>query len=135
MLRAALTAFVLIVATAVYSGIGVAIGPHRAAGAALLVAWLLTIAAAVCVRRQPVAICFDENVGWIAAFDRAGRFLAEGRITGCTQWSNVLLVLEVTASNRRARMLLVPADALDLEPFRTLSVWGRYGVVRSDASR
>ncbi|CAB5098463.1 hypothetical protein IST4116A_01474 [Burkholderia cenocepacia] len=91
-----------------------------AATAALLAVW----AARACARRLPAELRIDA-FGEIAAFGRTGRLLARGRVTGHAHWSSLLLVLSIGQGARRARPLLIPADALDAASFSALSVLAR----------
>jgi hypothetical protein len=76
-------------------------------------------------RRQPALI--ELTVEGLAAFDRSGRTLFEGRIVGFTQWAERLLVLAVAGSGgRRPTAFVVAADAVDAEAFRVLAVRGRH---------
>ncbi|MBW5806080.1 hypothetical protein FOZ70_15165 [Burkholderia sp. COPS] len=96
-----------------------------AAGAcvsAVTAALLAVCAARACARRLPAELRIDA-FGEIAAFGRTGRLLARGRVTGHAHWSSLLLVLSVGGQGaRRARPLLIPADALDAASFSALSV-------------
>ncbi len=67
----------------------------------------------------------DAGAGVLAAFDRDGRRLARGQIAGCTQWSDLLVVLRVQGRGRRVTPLVIPADAVDAAVFRALCVLGR----------
>ncbi|QRM22042.1 hypothetical protein JQX71_14515 [Burkholderia pseudomallei] len=82
-------------------------------------------ARAACVRHQPAALLIDAGAGVLAAFDRDGRRLARGQIAGCTQWSDLLVVLRVQGRGRRVTPLVIPADAVDAAVFRALCVLGR----------
>jgi hypothetical protein len=62
----------------------------------------------------------------IAAYDRRGHTLVRGPIVGCTQWANRLLVVAIRPEGRtRAASLVVAADSLDAETFRSLAVRAR----------
>ncbi|WP_010091834.1 hypothetical protein, partial [Burkholderia ubonensis] len=80
--------------------------------------------ARACARRLPAEVRIDA-LGEVAAFGRAGQLLARGRVTGYAHWSSLLLVLSVGQGGRRARPLLIPADALDAPSFSALSVLAR----------
>jgi hypothetical protein len=102
------------------------IGSSGATLVALLVAmWLASRARAAWRERVPARLGIEAGAGSLAAFDRAGRLLAEGRIVDGVQWSDLLLVLTVRGRSGRAATLLVPADAVDVSTFRVLSVLGR----------
>lgn len=95
-----------------------------AAGAGVTAALLAVCAARACGRRLPAELQIDA-FGEVAAFGRTGRLLARGRVTGHAHWSSLLLVLSVGQGARRARPLLIPADALDAASFSALSVLAR----------
>jgi hypothetical protein len=102
------------------------IGPSGATLLALLAAaWLALRSRAAWRRRVPAQLGIDAGAGTLAAYDRAGRLLAEGRVVGGVQWSDLLLALTVCGRARRVATLLVPADAVDVSTFRVLSVLGR----------
>ncbi|MDV2202422.1 hypothetical protein, partial [Burkholderia pseudomallei] len=93
--------------------------------AGLAAALVALRARAACVRHQPAALLIDAGAGVLAAFDRDGRRLARGQIAGCTQWSDLLVVLRVQGRGRRVTPLVIPADAVDAAVFRALCVLGR----------
>ncbi|MBF5011196.1 hypothetical protein [Burkholderia pseudomultivorans] len=92
--------------------------------AAATAALLAMGAARACARRLPAELRIDA-FGEVAAFGRTGRLLARGRVTGHAHWSSLLLVLTVGQGARRARPLLIPADALDAASFSALAVLAR----------
>ncbi|AHI73788.1 hypothetical protein [Burkholderia thailandensis] len=125
-LRAACALFVPVAGAAVYT----CAEPLFGGGGAAMLAWLAAAlvalrARAACGQRQPAALRIDAGAGVLAAFDRDGRLLARGRIAGCTQWSDLLVVLAVQGRGRRATPLVIPADAVDAPVFRALCVLGR----------
>ncbi|KVK77848.1 MULTISPECIES: hypothetical protein [Burkholderia] len=125
-LRAACALFVPVVGAAVHAGAAPLVGNGGAAALAVLFAALVALRArAACERRQPAALRIDAGAGVLAAFDRGGRLLARGRIAGCTQWSDLLVVLTVQGRGRRATPLVIPVDAVDAPVFRALCVLGR----------
>jgi hypothetical protein len=75
-------------------------------------------------RRQPPA--FSLGIDGIVMFDARGgsRHL---RITGCAQWSDILLALTLQPASGRPERLIVAADAVDPDTFRELSVRARRG--------
>jgi hypothetical protein len=77
-------------------------------------------------RRQPLLL--ELTPDGIAGFDRAGRCLFQGRIAGCSQWAERLLVLAVTGAKGRVDTFVVAADAVDAACFRLLAVRGRHPV-------
>jgi apolipoprotein N-acyltransferase len=124
-MRAALWGFVLTATWAVFTGIAPCLGVWQAAPLTLAVAALLALCAVRHERAQPVALKLGGNT--LSAWDRAGALLAHGRIAGCSQWSDRLLVLALVQENGRRRSLLLTADALPATVFRELSVLGRRG--------
>ncbi len=105
---------------------GPLIGPSGATLLALLVAaWLALRVGAAWRRRVPAQLGIDAGARTLAGFDRAGRLLAEGRVVGGVQWSDLLLALTVRGRTKRAATLLVAADSVDVSTFRVLSVLGR----------
>jgi hypothetical protein len=123
--RLASLAFALVCAAAVHAAATAHVGAIDAiwlSGAALAA---LGVAFAGHERRQPALI--ELTVEGLAAFDRSGRTLFEGRIVGFTQWAERLLVLAVAGSGgRRPTAFVVAADAVDAEAFRVLAVRGRH---------
>lgn len=80
------------------------------------------LATAAWRRKQPAAI--EIGPDWLAAYSRNGTGIVQGRLTGASQWGTGLLALELRRGKRRATVL-VAADALDSESFRTLAVRAR----------
>ncbi|MXN78510.1 hypothetical protein GR157_27735 [Burkholderia sp. 4701] len=120
-----LAVFVAAAAGAVHLFLAPRTGVAAAAGGAVAAALLLAAAAArASARRMPAELRVDV-LGEVAAFGRTGRLLARGRVTGHAHWASLLLVLSVGPDGRRARPLLIPADALDAASFRALSVLAR----------
>ncbi|KVE45423.1 hypothetical protein [Burkholderia sp. BDU5] len=125
-LRVACTLFVPAVGAAVHAGAEALVGGGGAAVLAVLVAALVALRArAACGRCQPAALRIDVGAGMLAAFGRDGRLLAHGQIAGCTQWSDLLVVLTVQGRSRRATSLVILADAVDAPVFRALCALGR----------
>ncbi|RDU97098.1 protein YgfX [Trinickia dinghuensis] len=76
-------------------------------------------------RGQPASI--ELTPEGVAAFDRTGRPLFQGRIVGFAQWAERVLVLAVAGGGmRRAKAFVVAADAVDAAAFRALAVRGRH---------
>ncbi|HDR9257865.1 TPA: hypothetical protein QDB21_003828 [Burkholderia vietnamiensis] len=120
-----LAAFVAACAASVYLFWAPRAGAAAGAGMAAATAALLTSCAMrAFAHRLPAELRVDA-FGEIAAFSRGGRLLARGRVTGHAHWSSLLLVLSVGQGARRARPLLIPADALDAASFSALSVLAR----------
>ncbi|MBU9227451.1 hypothetical protein KTD22_12505 [Burkholderia multivorans] len=120
-----LAAFVAAAAASVYLFCAPRAGIVTGACVAAATAALLAIGAVrACARRLPHELQIDA-FGEVAAFGRGGRLLARGRVTGHAHWSSLLLVLTVGQGARRARPLLIPADALDGASFSALAVLAR----------
>lgn len=120
-----LAMFVAAAAGAVHLFLAPRAGVAAATGGAVAAALLLAAGAArACARRLPAELRVDA-LGEVAAFGRTGQLLARGRVTGHAHWGSLLLVLSVGPDGRRARPLLIPADALDAASFRVLSVLAR----------
>ena len=124
----------LIASLAVYTCLAPRLGAWQAAPLTLAVAALLALCAARHDAAQPVAL--QIALGEISAWNRAGALLARGRVVGCAQWSDHLLVLTVASGRARsrgpalrpygrARTMLLAADTLPPTVFRELSVLGR----------
>ncbi|WP_322033704.1 hypothetical protein [Paraburkholderia sp. J76] len=80
------------------------------------------LAAAAWRRRQPAFL--EIGPDFLAAYSRDGACLAAGRIAGASQWGAWLLALVVEQGARRTT-ILVAADAVPADIFRTLAVRAR----------
>ena len=122
-MRAALLMFMLTATSAAYACFASHMGVWQALPPTFAVGALLMLGARAHERAQPAALEIgrDELFVW----GRAGARLMQGRITGCSQWSGRLLVLELQPQAGRARTLLLTADTLPAAVFRHLSVQGR----------
>lgn len=109
-------------------GVGLGLAPWFGNDVALALAVAAAcVFAALAVRRRrlaPVELRWLPGSGWLFAIDRSGRLIAGGPLAGCTQWSDLLLVLRVRDGHRLCP-LLVASDALDTDTFRMLSVAAR----------
>ncbi|SIT47583.1 conserved exported hypothetical protein [Paraburkholderia ribeironis] len=108
---------------AVYSCLASHLGAGQAVPLTLAVAALLALCALRHERSQPLALRI--GAGELSVWGRTGTLVAQGRIVGCSQWSDRLLVLALRPAEGRARTLLLAADALPRSAFRALSVLGR----------
>lgn len=125
LLRVVLGLFVPAAAAALGAGLAPFVGVTAAVVGAGVVALLLAVFAhSACTRCLPAKLRLDAG-GGLAAFDRAGRLLAQGRVAGCLHWSDLLVVLAVRRNAGRTVSLVIPVDALDSRMFRVLSVLGR----------
>ena len=99
---------------------------------AIAAVWLAAAAFAVLAlsfvryeRGQPALL--ELTAEGMAAYDRTGRALLQGRIVGASQWAERLLVLAVAgADGQRPKTVVVAADAVDPAAFRELAVRGRH---------
>ncbi|WP_345811181.1 hypothetical protein AAGS40_10415 [Paraburkholderia sp. PREW-6R] len=120
---AAQAIFVLAATLAVYR----CLASHLGAWHALPLVFAVGACLVWCMQRhersRPVAL--KMGVDGLTAWDRAGRLLVKGQVTGCAQWSDCLLVLALMPEHGRLHTLLVPADTLTHSAFRKLAVLGR----------
>ncbi|MEA3118189.1 MAG: hypothetical protein QOI13_1459 [Paraburkholderia sp.] len=124
-MRAATLAFAIVAALAVHCVIAPRGGNAAAAALAAATFAALALAALARERRQPVALCLEPD--GIAALGRSGGLLLRGRIAGCAQWADRLLLIAVMPhGGTRAASFVVAADALPAEAFRELAVRARY---------
>ncbi|MEZ0601374.1 protein YgfX [Paraburkholderia sp. IW21] len=124
-MRAALGFFVLTAALAVFTCLAWHLGAWRALPLTLVVVALLALYVTKHERAQPAALKIGRD--GLSAWDRGGSLLAQGRIAGCSQWSDRLLVLALVPDQGRSRALFLAADALPASVFRELAVLGRCG--------
>jgi hypothetical protein len=122
-IRLALGIFVLAATSAVYTSVALHLGAWQAVPLTLAVGALLTLCAIRHERAQPVALRIGRDA--LSVWGRSGTLLAQGRITGCSQWSGRLLVLALKPEEGRSSTLLLAADSLPAPVFRELSVLGR----------
>jgi hypothetical protein len=122
-IRLALGIFVLISTAAVYTSVASHLGAWQAVPLTLAVGALLTLCEIRYERAQPVALRIGRDA--LSVWGRSGTLLAQGRISGCSQWSGRLLVLALKPDEGRANTLLLAADSLPAPVFRELSVLGR----------
>ncbi|MEM5311823.1 protein YgfX [Paraburkholderia sp. JHI869] len=80
------------------------------------------LAAAAWRRKQPAFIEIGSD--FFAAYSRDGACLVAGQIAGASQWGAWLLALVVEQGARRTT-ILIAADAVSPEIFRTLAVRAR----------
>ncbi|BAN23729.1 putative uncharacterized protein [Caballeronia insecticola] len=74
------------------------------------------------LRAQPSAITLHAD--GLTLWSRSGE-ARHARVAGYAQWSGRLLALTLAGARGRREMLLVPADAVDADTFRQLSVQAR----------
>ena len=123
--RAATFAFALVAALALGSVVLPRGGDAAAVALAAATFGALTLAALAHERRQPAALGLEPD--GVVAYDRAGGVVLRGRIAGCAQWADRLLMMAVLPhGGARAAPLLVAADALPAEAFRELAVRARH---------
>ncbi|MEM5402324.1 protein YgfX [Paraburkholderia unamae] len=111
-----------VAAAAIYTTLAPWFGVWQALPATL--AFLATggLAAAAWRRKQPAFLEIGSDL--LAAYSRDGACLAAGRLAGASQWGAWLLALVVEQGARRTT-ILVAADAVPAEVFRTLAVRAR----------
>jgi hypothetical protein len=120
---AALGILVLAATSAVYRCAAAWLGAWQALPLSLAVgAWLVLRASAV-MGSRPAAL--QVGAYGLSAWDKSERLLMQGRIAGCSQWSDRLLVFIVKPEHGRSRTLLLAADSMPRTAFRGLAVLGR----------
>jgi hypothetical protein len=124
-LRIAVSVFVLVASTAVFTSVLARAGMFQAVLPSVTVFMLLALCAVRYERKQPRIIETGPDGWWVR--DTTGQPAAHGRIAGCAQWSDWLLILVLVTGTGRRRPLLVVADALAADAFRELAVAGRRG--------
>lgn len=124
-LRTALLAFMLIASAAIQSCVAPHLGAWRALPLSLAAFALLALFAIRRERNLPAALKVGPE--GLSVWNHAGLPIAQGRITGCSQWTGKLLVLAFAADGARAHTLLIAADMLPAAIFRELAVLGRRG--------
>lgn len=124
-LSVAIGVFVLTATLAVYACLAPRLGAWQAIPLTVAVAGLLALCGTRHERAQPAALKITPD--GLSAWDRTGNLLVQGRIAGCSHWSDRLLVLVLTPEMGRSRTLLLAADALPVSVFRQLAVLGRRG--------
>ncbi|WP_321936105.1 protein YgfX [Paraburkholderia sp. J8-2] len=118
-----LVALGLSVATAaVYAALAPWLGGWQALPVTLAFLATAGLVAAAWRRKQPAFIEIGSD--YLAAYSRDGACLAAGRLAGAAQWGTWLLALVVEQGARRAT-ILVAADAVAADTFRTLAVRAR----------
>jgi hypothetical protein len=108
---------------AVWAAVASRSGWGHTAVAALTVLAILVRQAVTYFRRVPRAYKIGPDA--IAFWDRDGILRAQGRITGCNQWGDMLLMLSVVEENGRTHRVLIAADMLAPHAFRELAVLAR----------
>ncbi|TAL95781.1 MAG: hypothetical protein EPN73_12535 [Paraburkholderia sp.] len=123
--RWAIAIFVAIATSATFSCLASRPGAGPALPPAFAVFILLTASARGWERAQPRWLRIGANGLWLwNARDAAP---VQARITGCSQWSNRLLVLAIEGESGHLKPLLIAADAVPASVFLELSVLGRRG--------
>jgi hypothetical protein len=122
-LHSAAAFFVLIAVAAVCSTLFSRVSLAQTVIAGLAALAILTVAAARHIRHEPGSLKIGPDM--LTIWDRAGILRAQGRITGCSQWSDCLLVLSIDEENGHSQQCLIAADAVDRNVFRELSVVAR----------
>ncbi|MBN3757351.1 hypothetical protein G3N95_30770 [Paraburkholderia sp. Tr-20389] len=115
--------FVVVAVAAVCTTIGARFGVGHAALAGAAVFAILLLAAVRHGRSQPGALKIGPE--GLSIWSRAGILRAQGRMVGCSQWSDSLLMLWLEEEGGRLHRLLLAADMLDRHVFRELAVLAR----------
>ncbi|WP_296656889.1 hypothetical protein [Paraburkholderia sp.] len=121
-LHVVLAAGIGVAAAAVHTSLAPWLGDARAIVPTLASLALCGLAAAAWHRTQPAVI--EMGPDFLAAYGKDGACTARGRLTGASQWGTSLLALTVEGSAGRTTVL-VAADALEPDAFRTLAVRAR----------
>ncbi|OYD77894.1 UNVERIFIED_ORG: hypothetical protein BDU10_3011 [Burkholderia sp. CF145] len=91
-------------------------------GAAAVFA-ILAASAARHARNQPGALKIGPE--GLSVWNRAGILRAQGRIVGCSQWSDSLLMLWLEEDGGKLHRLLIAADMAGRGAFREIAVLAR----------
>lgn len=116
--------FIVVAVAAVWMTVAPRFGPIRAVVAGALTFAILAMAARRYAHNQPGALKIGPE--WLSIWDRAGILRAQGRITGCSQWSDSLLMLWIEEDGGTLRRVLIAADMLEQGTFRRLAVLARH---------
>jgi hypothetical protein len=133
-LRAASAAFSALAVGAVWSTLAPYWGNAQALPVACATLGALVLGAKRFERRQPTTL--QQTADGVIAWDAQGRVLCDGPVVGAAQWTGSLLMLTVGVSGEngkrlqvspkaRTRTLLISADSLPHEAFRSLAVLAR----------
>jgi hypothetical protein len=115
--------FVAVAVAAVCTTVAARSGQGHAVVAGLIVLVILAAEAIRYFRHAPRAYKIGPDA--LTFWDRAGILRAQGRITGCSQWSDMLLILSLAEEGGRVHRVLVAADMLAPGAFRELAVLAR----------
>ncbi|WP_228936946.1 hypothetical protein [Paraburkholderia saeva] len=124
-MRWAIAIFVVIASSATFTCLAPRLGAGRAFPLVFAVFMLLVVGARGWERTQAQWLRIGANGLWLWHGQDAAP--VEARITGCSQWSNRLLILAIAGENERLNPLFVAADAVPASVFLELSVLGRRG--------
>jgi hypothetical protein len=120
----ATTLFIAVAVSAVCMTVAPRIGVGSSVLAAAAVLAILVAAAARHARNQPAALKIGPE--GLSVWNRAGILRAQGRIIGCSQWSDSLLMLCLEDDGGKLHRLLIPADTAERGAFRELAVLARH---------
>ncbi|MEM5382472.1 protein YgfX [Paraburkholderia phymatum] len=115
--------FVVVAVAAVWATIAPRFGMVRAALTGAAVFAILALAAVRHARNEPRA--FKIGPDGMSVWSSIGILRAQGRIVGCSQWSDCLLMLSLEDEGGRSHRLLIAADMLERDLFRELAVLAR----------
>ncbi|WP_228975555.1 hypothetical protein [Paraburkholderia gardini] len=123
--RWAIAIFVMIATSAMFT----CLAPRPGAGPALPLVFtvfiLLAASARGWERTQPRWLRIGANGLWL--WNERDATPVQARITGCSQWSNRLLILAIAGETGPLKPLFIAADAVPASVFLELSVLGRRG--------
>jgi hypothetical protein len=115
--------FIVVAVSAVCATVAPRFGGGHAAIAGLAVFAILALASAHHGRNTPGALKIGPE--GLSVWNRAGILHAQGRIIGCGQWSDGLLMLSLEEEGAGSHRVLIAADMLGHDDFRELAVLAR----------
>ncbi|MPW17103.1 hypothetical protein GCT13_09210 [Paraburkholderia sp. CNPSo 3157] len=115
--------FIVVSVAAVWATVAPRFGVVRAAMTGTAVFAILALATVRHARNEPRA--FKIGPDGVSVWSRMGTLRAQGRIVGCSQWSDCLLMLSLEDEGGKLHRLLIAADMLDPDFFRELAVLAR----------
>ena len=116
--------FIVVAVAAVWMTVAPRVGTASATAAGVLVFAILAWSAVRHAHDQPGALKIGPD--WLSIWNRAGILRAQGRITGCSQWSDSLLMLRIEEDSGALHRVLIAADMLEQGDFRRLAVLARH---------
>jgi hypothetical protein len=123
--RCAIAIFVLIAISATFTCLAPRLGVGPALSLVFAVFALLIFSARDWEGAQPRWLRIGANGLWL--WSGSDGTPIQAGITGCSQWSDRLLILAITGEKGRLKPLFIAADAVPASVFLELSVLGRRG--------